>query len=134
MYLSSFVDHLCLFDVCQMVSLICFWIYPKYQQGIQMLRCPRRGSLVNLFFSLVFILIWYHREILRSNFCKHNDNGWGYWLAGYQIFQEDEFKQALFIYTLEIGVDPSNVGFYVDRALAKIELENFRGKLKTMIF
>ena len=43
----------------------------------------------------------------------------------YQIFQEDEFKQALFIYTLEIGVDPSNVGFYVDRALAKIELENF---------
>ena len=49
---------------------------------------------------------------------------------GYQIFQEDEFKQALFIYMLEIGVDPSNVGFYVDRALAKIKLENFRGKLK----
>ena len=53
---------------------------------------------------------------------------------GYQTFQEDEFKQQVFIYTLEIGVDPSNVGFYVDRALAKIELKNFRGKLKTMIF
>jgi len=54
--------------------------------------------------------------------------------VGYQTFQEDEFKQQVFIYTLEIGVDPSNVGFYVDRALAKIELKNFRGKLKTMIF
>lgn len=42
-----------------------------------------------------------------------------------EAFKEDEFEQAVDFYTQAIRLDPSNAGFYVDRASANIKLENF---------
>lgn len=42
-----------------------------------------------------------------------------------EAFKEDEFEQAADLYTQAIRLDPSNAGFYVDRAWANIKLENY---------
>lgn len=42
-----------------------------------------------------------------------------------EAFKEDEFEQAVDLYTQAIRLEPSNAGFYVDRAWANIKLENY---------
>jgi hypothetical protein len=93
----------------------------------------RTGSFI-LFFALGFSFIFDTAEQSRDRIFVSATMVEDLERQAIEAFKEDEFEQAVDFYTQAIRLDPSNAGFYVDRAWANIKLENFTGRLETGTF